>query len=153
MARTPNPLKPPLDFTKPNGNDRIMEQGAPAGSWHWGAVLTWFMRLVAILWIAKGLGAWAVILGVWEPTGEFAARSTGFQAIIIYFAVIDLIAAVGLWMASTWGGVLWLLALMSHLILAAFFPSYIPSSLTTSGTLVLFMVAYLALTWLSARHE
>ena len=38
----------------------------------------------------------------------------GYQATIIYFAVIDLMAAVGLWMASTWGGVLWLLAVMSH---------------------------------------
>lgn len=153
MARTPTPRRPPLDFTKPMGDDRIMEQAAPTGPWHWGAVLTWFMRLVAILWIAKGLGAWAVILGVWSPTGDFGARTTGFQAVIVYFAVIDLIAATGLWMASTWGGVLWLLALMSHLILAAFFPTFIPSSLLTSGILVALMVLYLAVTWLSAQDE
>ncbi len=153
MARAPNPRKPPLDFTKPGGDDRIMEHAPSAGPWHWGTILTWFMRLVAVLWIAKGVGAWAIILGVWSPTGDFGARSTGFQAVIVYFAVIDLIAAVGLWMASTWGGVVWLLAVMSHLILAAFFPSFIPSSLTASGFLVSLMILYLAVTWFSAREE
>jgi hypothetical protein len=41
---------------------------------------------------------------------------------VIYFAVIDQVAAVGLWLTSVWGGVMWLLAIMSHLILGFFFP-------------------------------
>ena len=153
MARAPNPPRAPLDFTKPSGDDRIMEHAAPSGSWHWGAVLTWFMRLVALLWIAKGLGAWAIILGLWSPTGDFGDRTMGFQAVIIYFAVIDPIAAVGLWMASTWGGVLWLLAVMSHLILAAFFPTFIPGNLLTTSLLVSLMIVYLAVTSMSAQEE
>ena len=54
---------------------------------------------LALLWIMKGLSAWAVILGIWTPSGHFEIRSTGYQATIVYFALIDLIAAVGLWMA------------------------------------------------------
>jgi hypothetical protein len=42
---------------------------------------------------------------------------------------------------------------MSHLILAAFFPTFIPSNLLTSGILVALMVVYLAVTWLSAQDE
>ena len=31
------------------------------------------------------------------------------QATIVFFAAVDLLAAVGLWLAAPWGGVLWLL--------------------------------------------
>jgi uncharacterized membrane protein (DUF2068 family) len=72
---------------------------------------------------------------------------------VVYFGIIDLVAAVGLWMASTWGGVIWLLAVMSHLILSAFLPhqlSEFPAlSVIMGGTLAL----YLVLSWISAREE
>ena len=133
--------------------DRIEERPAAPASRRWNFVLTWFMRLVAILWIMKGLSAWAVILGVWAPTGLFEARATGYQATIIYFAVIDLIAAVGLWMASTWGGVLWLLAVMSHVILASFFPRIVTGSVTTMVFFFALIAAYLVVSWMAAREE
>ena len=44
------------------GGERL-EERAPRAV-RWDVVLTWFMRAVAILWIFKGLGAWAVILGM-----------------------------------------------------------------------------------------
>ncbi len=153
MARTPTPRQPPLDLTRSTGGDRIEERVPEAGPWRWDAILTWFMRLVAILWIVKGLGAWAIIVGIWAPAGLFEERSSGYQTTIIYFAVIDLVAAVGLWMASTWGGVLWLLAVMSHLILAVFFPSFIPGSLVTSAFFLSLIFAYLAVSWLAARER
>ena len=134
-------------------SDRIEERPVATGIMRWGFVLTWFMRILAILWIMKGLSSWAVILGIWTPIGQFEARSTGYQATVIYFALIDLVAAVGLWMASTWGGVLWLLAVMSHLILAAFFPRILGSG---AATLIFFLglvVTYLAISWLAAREE
>jgi hypothetical protein len=134
-------------------DDRLEERPAAQAKFRWSFVLTWFMRILALLWILKGLSAWAVILGVWAPNGLFEARATGYQATIIYFAVIDLIAAVGLWMASTWGGVLWLLAVMSHLILASFFPRIVTASVTTMVFFLLLITAYLAVSWMSAQEE
>jgi hypothetical protein len=131
--------------------DRIEERPAAPASRRWSFVLTWFMRLVAILWIMKGLSAWAVILGVWTPIGQFEMRSTGYQATVIYFALIDLIAAVGLWMASTWGGIMWLLAVMSHLILAAFFPGIVSGGLLTLAFFLTLMAVYLGVSWITAR--
>jgi hypothetical protein len=132
-------------------SDRIEEAPSP-GRMRWGMVLTWFMRLLAILWIMKGLSAWAVILGVWMPAGLFEARPTGYQAAIIYFALVDLIAAVGLWMVSTWGGVMWLLAVMSHLILAAFFPRIVSGGAAIPIAFLGLLITYLAVSWLSARE-
>ena len=77
----------------------------------------------------------------------------GHQATIIYFAVIDPIAGVGLWLASVWGGVTWLLAIMSHLILSFFFPSVVPSNTISLAFFLAFIVAYLAISWLAAGEE
>lgn len=133
--------------------DRIEERPAPSGVMRWSFVLTGFMRVLAILWIMKGLSAWAVILGIWTPIGQFEARSTGYQATIIYFALIDLVAAVGLWMASPWGGIMWLLAVMSHLILAAFFPTIVSSGIMTVAFFLTLIAVYLGMSWLAAREN
>jgi hypothetical protein len=133
-------------------SDRIEVQQASPAALRWSAALTWFMRILALVWIMKGLSAWAVIIGVWTPIGNFEARSTGYQAIIIYFALIDLVAAVGLWMASSWGGIVWLLAIMSHLILAAFFPDIVAGGMPVMALSLTLITVYLALSWLAARE-
>jgi hypothetical protein len=140
----------PLDVSKQVVADRIEERRDPSGM-RWTLALTWFMRVLALMWIAKGLYAWAVILGMLGPSG-FEGSSTGYQATIIYFAVIDLVASVGLWMASAWGGVLWLLAVMSHIILAMFFPRTVSGSAAIVGFFLALTAVYFAFSWLSARE-
>jgi hypothetical protein len=132
-------------------SDRIEERQASPATMRWSSILTWFMRILALVWIMKGLSAWAVILGVWTPIGNFEFRSTGYQATIIYFALIDLVAAVGLWMASPWGGIVWLLAIMSHLILAVFFPDLVAGGMPMMILSVALIAVYLAVSWLAAR--
>jgi hypothetical protein len=131
--------------------DRI-EEGGGQTSRRWTRIMTWFMRMLSLLWIMKGLSAWAIILGIWTPIGHFESRSTGYQSTIVYFALIDLIAAVGLWMASTWGGIMWLLAVLSHLILAAFFPGIVSSGVATMAAFLTLVAVYLAVAWLAARE-
>ncbi|SCY84581.1 DUF6163 family protein [Microvirga guangxiensis] len=143
----------PHDAARDYLSDRIEERQPAPAAMRWGFILTWFMRVLAIIWIMKGLSSWAVILGIWTPIGQFEARSTGYQATIIYFALIDLIAAVGLWMASTWGGIMWLLAVMSHLILAAFFPGIVSSGILTIVFFLTLIAVYIAVSWLAAQEE
>jgi hypothetical protein len=123
---------------------------APPRAVRWSVVLVWFMRLVALLWITKGLAAWAAILGIGSGAVPFEVRPVGYQTTAIYFAVIDLVAAVGLWLATTWGGVLWLLAIMSHLILAFFFPLYVPGGALLTALFAAFILGYLTISWLAA---
>ncbi|MFN3686424.1 DUF6163 family protein [Salinarimonas sp.] len=119
----------------------------------WETALTWFMRLMALLWIAKGLSFWGVIVDAGGVAPPFEDRSLGFQATVVYFAVIDPIAAVGLWLTSTWGGVLWLLAVMSHLVLAVFFPGVVPVSLALAIVYCLLMVTYLLISFFASSEE
>jgi hypothetical protein len=143
------PVAPPA---APVG-DRIEERPRMTPGIRWSLVLRWFMRLLSIAWIVKGLAAWAVIVGLWSSKGPFEAQAVGYQATIIYFAVIDLIAAVGLWMASTWGGVMWLLAVTSHLILSAFFPHILSDENLASAMMIAAIAAYLSVSWLSSREN
>ena len=137
----------------PETSDSGIRQPAPPRLVRWSLILVWFMRVVALLWITKGLAAWAAILGIGATSAPFEVRPMGYQATVIYFAVIDLVAAVGLWLASTWGGVLWLLAVMSHLILAIFFPIYVTGGTVLIGLFIAFIAGYLAISWLAASEE
>ncbi|MBF9233994.1 DUF6163 family protein [Microvirga alba] len=152
MAKTPS-QRQVADPARDYASDRIEERPTSQSVMRWSFILVWFMRVLAILWIMKGLSAWSVILGIWTPAGHFESRTTGYQATIIYFALIDLIAAVGLWMASSWGGIMWLLAVMSHLILAAFFPSVVSSGVLTMVFFLTLVAVYLAVSWLAAQEE
>lgn len=86
----------------------------------WGLLLIWFMRLTAVFWLMLGLYYWAVILGRFDLAGAaFPALSLSRQTAIVFFATLDLIAAVGLWLTTPWGGVVWLLTALAEIALAA----------------------------------
>src|ERR1700730_13103117 len=74
------------------------------GSWteRLGAVL----RVRAGLSMLKGLYHWSVVCGIGEgpETGFAAPDAVAFQTATVFFAVIDLVAAVGLWLFCRLGG-------------------------------------------------
>lgn len=137
----------------PERPDDIIVDLPPEERPHWNRVLVWFMRGLSLAWLVKGLAAWGVIFGVTSGFAPFEGSSTGYQAGIIYFAVIDVVAAVGLWLTSTWGGVLWLLAVMSHLIIAVFFPRFVSDSTLLIGLFILSIMMYLTISWLASVEE
>ena len=71
--------------------------------------LVWFMRTMACVWVAKGLFNWAVLMGLHPHIGDFTMLPRPLQTTIVFFAGADLLAAIGMWLAAPWGGVLWLL--------------------------------------------
>jgi len=125
-------------------------EAALDGSVRWGIALVWFMRVIAAVWILKGLIGWGIILGV---NGEdFLALQPGTASAIAFFAVADLVAAVGLWLAAPWGGVLWLLCAATEVIAPMFgvvLGANAPVTMAVDGALI---VAYFALGWLAASE-
>jgi hypothetical protein len=75
----------------------------------WTLALVWFMRTISVVWIAKGLFDWTILLGADPATPNVLELPGPMAAMVCFFAVADLVAAVGLWLAAPWGGVLWLL--------------------------------------------
>lgn len=119
----------------------------------WHVALVWLMRLLALIWLAKGMFFWSIILGAGEDMPPFEVRNLGFQTMVVFFAIVDPIVAVGLWMATSWGGVLWLLAVMSFLILSYSFPvGLVPGPPVAIASLGL-IVAYLGFSFLASREQ
>jgi hypothetical protein len=127
--------------------------GGEDGGVAWGVVLLWFMRIVAMAWIVKGLASWMIILGT-DPLGyNLETLPPPQRGVVIVFAVLDLVAGVGLWLTSAWGGVMWLLAVMTDLIAFALGASPPNSSAILVGLEVALVLAYLVLSWLASRGE
>jgi hypothetical protein len=84
----------------------------------WVKILTWYLRALAILALVRGLWQWAVICGFHHLDGVgFEDLAPGLQTAIVFFAVIQLVAGVGLWLTAAWGGVVWLITVLVALVI------------------------------------
>ncbi len=80
----------------------------------WRKRMILFQRVVGGFMMAKGLIGWAIICGL--PLGTpFIAMRLHAQTWTIFFAVIDLVAGVALWLGSSWGATLWLLVVATQI--------------------------------------
>src|SRR5262245_54822628 len=88
------------------------EDERPREKWAWWLVA--FMRALAVVSLLKGLYHWAIICGIDAPgPAGFEDHLMPYKVATVFFAVIDLVAAVGLWLAAPWGAVVWLTAAIS----------------------------------------
>jgi len=120
----------------------------------WTRRLVLFLRIMAVLSVAKGLYHWAQVTGFIGGEDEaFENQSMAWQTATVYFAVIELVAAVGLWLATPWGAVVWLTTVVSMAVIELMFPGIYGGSLTVVGLEAVMLGAYLALAWMAARER
>jgi hypothetical protein len=120
----------------------------------WTRRLVLFLRAMAVLSMAKGLYHWAELTGFIGSADEaFENQSMAWQSATVYFAVIELVAAVGLWLATPWGAVVWLTTVVSMAVIELMFPTVYGGSLIIVGVEVLFLALYLVLAWLAAQER
>ena len=120
----------------------------------WTRRLVFFLRIMAVVSILKGLYHWAQVTGfVGGEEEAFENQATAWQAATVYFAVIELVAAVGLWLATPWGAVVWLTTVVSMAVIELMFPGIYGGSLYVVGGEALMLMAYLALAWMAARER
>ncbi len=88
----------------------------------WTERLVLFLRVMAGVSMLKGLYHWGAVCGfIGGQDGGFLGHGPQWQTATIFFAVIDLVAAVGLWLAAPWGAVVWLTAAVSMAVITMFF--------------------------------
>ena len=120
----------------------------------WTRRLVIFLRIMAVVSVAKGLYHWAQVTGfVGGEEEAFENQSMAWQASTIYFAVIELVAAVGLWLATPWGAVVWLTTVVSMAVIELMFPGIYGGSLIVVAIEAIMLAAYLALAWMAARER
>ena len=142
----------------------ITDQGRTLGPVHageeretddrWTARLVFFLRVMAVLSLLKGLYHWAIVCGIGDgPDASFETAPMPWQAATVFFAVIDLVAAVGLWLTAAWGAVVWLTAAISMVAVQILFPTIYGGSLVPVFVELGLLAVYLWLALLAAREH
>ncbi|MHA1157382.1 MAG: DUF6163 family protein [Alphaproteobacteria bacterium] len=111
--------------------------------------LDYYLIGLSVMMMLLGLRHWAIIIGVLSSgEGSFEAMSTQLKFSTMYFAVFDLLAAVGLWLRAVWGRVVFALAAVSEITLHTVFINTFGVNLTVimllTATLLVFAGLVLA---------
>jgi hypothetical protein len=123
-------------------NGRELDEGMS-----WGLVLVLFMRLLALLWVFQGLTQWGAVLLPHQSLFDNATPMWG--GAVIFFAILDLVAAVGLWLATPWGGVIWLFGAIAQIFVALAIRSFF--NLAWIAVNCILIITYFALTWQASK--
>lgn len=132
--------------------DPVQAKSTAQGTWTEYLVL--FLRIMAAVSLAKGLYHWSQVCGIGAAPDEiFEAHSLPWQSATVFFAVIDLVAAVGLWLAAAWGAVVWLTSVVSMAMVELFFPSVYGGSIFVVLMEISLLGVYLWLAICAARER
>jgi fatty acid desaturase len=120
----------------------------------WTRRLVLFLRIMAVISVIQGLYHWAQVTGFVGGEDEaFENQPIAWQSATAYFAVIELVAAVGLWLATPWGAVVWLTTVVSMAVIELMFPAIYGGSPSVVVLEAVTVTAYLALAWKAARER
>jgi hypothetical protein len=109
-------------------------------------------RVMSGLLMLLGLFHWAVILGIVAGSGGmFEEMSTPWKMATINLAVVDLVAAVGLWQRVAWGNVLWIYAALFEVAMHTAFTGTFGTDFLVVGFHVLTLGGYATLAFMSRK--
>ncbi len=137
------------DADDPGRAIRIGDPGPAGEGARWGYLLTLFMRIMALFWLAQGLMQWRAVLTAKAPIFDIMPQNAAFA--VVFFAVLDLVAGVGLWLATPWGGVLWLLIASAQIFVASSMPGFFSGGYWLVAFNLVLIALYFALTFEAGR--
>lgn len=133
------------------------KRGAPPDSaprFSWRRVRTVFLRVLALGILGYGIVSWAYILGATDLGGApFLDQRTPAKNAIAAYAAVDLVAAIGLWMTSAWGVVLWILNTAVRVLLHTAYSDVHGGNPVLTGVEIAMVVTYVVLAVLAWREE
>jgi Family of unknown function (DUF6163) len=143
----PRPTRP-SDMLEPVRVIKTSDRGK------WTEYLILFLRLMAAASLIKGLYHWSQVVGIGAGSDDdFESHTMAWQTTTVFFAVLDLVAAVGLWLAAAWGAVVWLTSVVSMAAVEVFFPQVYGGSLFIVFIELTLLGVYLYLAIASAREH
>jgi hypothetical protein len=156
-AQKPRQRLPEPEAMAPITIGAVTGKGGGGEGARWGLLLVWFMRVVALTWIALGLYYWSWIMetGTGGPSASaFLQLPIARQGAILFFAVFDFVAAIGLWLLTPWGGIVWLFTALVEIVLSTVLPQLgvgHAAALVVNGALI---VMFFGLNIMASReHE
>ncbi|MCE1236960.1 MAG: DUF6163 family protein [Hyphomicrobiales bacterium] len=140
---------------------RIETSATAARSWvaerasaPWRLVLSIFLRIVAVAHLGWALWEWAALIGFVPPVmGVDPKAHLPRQGAAFFFTGVDPIAAVGLWLGSTWGAATWLVATFARILIHTAYAGIFDWTPVWTAVQAASILIYLTLFFLSERAE
>jgi hypothetical protein len=145
------PAPRPVDQLR--NRDIIAGDDAQRARTRWTRLLVFYLRGLALVCFLRGLADWSRILGFAGPENAFETAPLTWQITVVLYAVLNCVAAVGLWLTSAWGAVLWLIVTLCEVLLPWAVARAVREAGMGDAVLLLLAAVYLLLTWLSARER
>lgn len=124
---------------------------AGSASVRWQLMLVWLMRVLSLVWLAQGFSHWHSIL---VPAPSDLEILTGWRAAsLVGFAVFDLLTAIGLWLVTPWGGVLWILNVALQMVVVVGLPGFFPGGRLILAIYAALVVVYFVITFQAGQEE
>ncbi|WP_407051689.1 DUF6163 family protein [Methyloraptor flagellatus] len=117
-------------------------------------VLDIYTRLVAVVLLGYGLWAWASVIGA-TPDGiaPFLGLNAHQRAEVVFTAIVDPVAATGMWIGSPWGAVIWFFANLARVIVHTGFAHFFGWTTVTTGIQIGSILVYVVLVFLAERED
>jgi len=147
------PPAPPRADDRIRNRDILADDRAARARTRWTRVLIVYLRVLSMVCLTRGLLDWSRILGFTGPEGAFETDALTAQVTIALYAVLNCVAAVGLWLTSAWGAVLWLTATLFEILLPVAGGRPLLLYGASDVALIGLALIYVMLTWLSARER
>jgi hypothetical protein len=116
-----------------------------------GLMLVLVMRALALLWLAEGAMHWVSLLSA--PGDGFATMSAQRLAAVYFFCVMDFIAAIGLWLATPWGGVVWLVTVGVQILAFVLLPGFWAHGVVLMMADAVLVPFYLWMAWYAGQGD
>ncbi len=116
-------------------------------------IMLYAMRAMALVLLVSALDNWGRIIGIGGEFRTFDLLTPQRQISTGYFAMVETVAAVGLWFGAVWGVAVWLFAAITEIVIHVALPDlYGPGTKTIifhSTTILLYFV----LAWICGSPE
>lgn len=112
-----------------------------------------YVRVLSTVFLVSGLQNWGRILGSSAPEGNFLDLPAPVIVATLFFAVAELVAAVGLWLLASWGTVVWMVSALTECVLHGAFPALFGQDWTLIAFHIASVAVYGALIFLYERSR
>lgn len=120
----------------------------------WQSRVILYLRCLAGFLMVKTIYSWTLICGVWDgDMSRFEMISLAAKSAVIWAAIMNPVAAVGLWLGASWGVVLWLVTAMVQILINASAPEGVGRLMIVAVLDTILVAGYAFLTYKAARES
>ncbi len=131
-----------------------LEEFKPATPTLLETILNWYLRLLAMCFVALTIYYWLRISGYYPGADwRFDTMSTPWKIASAILAVLLPVSAAGLWSTLSWGQVVWIMAIIIELLMYNWFTDYYGPNVPITTFHLATIAIYLGFRGLIALNE